>query len=110
MVTSRKDELTPKRPPATTVQARENQLIALAVDEAERQIIAGTASSQILTHYLKLATVREQYEREKLQQETILAKARVESMASSARSEEMFARAIEAMSTYQGRPTEQHET
>ena len=45
--------------PALTDEDRENQLIAACVDEAERQILEGRASSQIITHYLKLGATRQ---------------------------------------------------
>ena len=65
-----------KMRPAITPEARENQMIALAVDLAEKQLIEGTASSQVITHYLKLATTKEKIEREILekQKELIVAK------------------------------------
>jgi hypothetical protein len=102
MARPRKDEeyIAPKRPPATTVAARENQLIALAVDLAERQLRDGTASSQVQTHFLRLATVREEIERDKLRSENALLKARVDALASSQQSEELYQRAIEAMTSY----------
>lgn len=90
-----------KRPPATTPQARENQLINLAVDVAEQQLRAGTASSQVITHFLKLATGREALERVKLEHENELLKARTEQMGSSHRQEELYAKALKAMKTYQ---------
>ena len=68
MAPSRKDASPskPRRPPATTPEARENQMVSLAIDLAEKQLAEGTASSQVITHYLKLATSREQLEKEKL--------------------------------------------
>ena len=96
----------PRRPPGTTVEARENQMIALAVDLAEQQLEAGTASSQVMTHYLKLGTVREQLEREKLRGENLLLAARAENLASSGRIEEMYNKALGAMRTYKGQDTE----
>lgn len=106
MVRSRKDDETqrPKRPPATTVEARENQLIALAVGLAERQIQEGTASSQVITHYLKLGSTREKLEHEKLQRENELLRAKVESIASGKRVEELYSNALNAMRAYQGQP------
>ena len=92
----------PSRPPATTPEARENQLIAAAVDLAEKQILAGTASAQVLTHYLKLATTRERLEQEKLARENKLLEARVESLASNGNMEALYAEAIKAMTTYAG--------
>jgi len=102
MVTSRKDDNpASKRPPATTPQGRENQLIALAMDVVERKLLSGTASSQETVHFLKLATEKERLERLKLEQETLLAQARVESLASAGRVEELFEEAMNAFKGYQ---------
>ena len=62
--------------PAITPEARENQLISLAVDLAERQLREGTASSQVITHYLKLGSTREKLERERLEEENKLLRAK----------------------------------
>lgn len=97
---------TVRRPPATTPEARENQLIALAVDLAERQMADGTASSQVITHYLKLGTTREQLEQERLRQENALLKARTDNMASAARVEELYGQALTAMRQYAGQDDE----
>ena len=53
--------------PALTPEARENQLVSLAVDLAEQQLRDGTASSQVITHYLKLGSTKERLEKEKLE-------------------------------------------
>lgn len=90
------------RRPATTPEARERQLIAAAVDLAEKQIREGTASAQVITHYLKLGTTREQLEQERLRHENKLLAAKEEALRSAARSEELFAAAIEAMREYSG--------
>ena len=55
-----------KARPAISPEARENQLISLAVDLAERQLMDGSASSQVITHFLKLGTTRAELEKEKL--------------------------------------------
>ena len=89
-----------RRAPATSPEARENQLIAAAVDLAEKQILEGTASSQVLTHYLKLATTREQLEKEKIRNENELLKAKVDSIKSAERMEQLYENAIEAMRGY----------
>jgi hypothetical protein len=99
---SRSQNKKPERPPATTPEARENQLIAAAVDLAEQQIRAGRASSQVITHYLKLGTTREKLEQERLKGENELLKAKVESLASAARVEELYANALKAMRSYAG--------
>ena len=90
--------------PATTPEARENQMIALAVDLTERQLRAGTASSQVITHYLKLGSSREKLEQERLINENSLTQAKIELMASQKRVEELYGAALEAMRSYQGQP------
>jgi hypothetical protein len=96
-----------RRPPATTPEGRENQLIAAAVDLAEKQIAAGTASSQVITHYLKLGTTRERLEQEKIKHENELLLARVESMASMKNVEELYGQALNAMRQYSGQATDE---
>jgi hypothetical protein len=98
-----------RRPPATTPEARENQMIALAFDLAEKQLVDGTASSQVITHYLKLATTREQIEKEKLELEKQLLKARTDTIESAKRVEELYANALDAMRGYQGTTIDEEE-
>ena len=88
--------------PALTPEARENQMISLAVDLAERQLQEGTASSQVITHYLKLGSTRERLERERLEEENKLLKARTEQIQSMKRVEELYEEAIKAMRNYSG--------
>ena len=92
-----------RRRPATTPEARENQMISLAIELAERQLSEGTASSQVLTHYLKLATGRERLEREKIERENRLLKAKEEAFGSTKAIEELYKNALSAMQTYSGR-------
>lgn len=108
MAATRKDSGSekPRRPPATTPQSRENQMISLAVDLAEKQITKGTASAQVITHYLKLGTAKESLERKKLEAENALLKARVENIASAAQSSEMYTQALNAMRAYSGQEVE----
>lgn len=91
-----------KRPPATTPETRENQMISLAVDLAERQLQEGTASAQVITHYLKLGTTRESLEKEKLARENALLKAKSDAMASAKKVEELYGEALAAMRSYAG--------
>ena len=93
---------TTRRPPATTPEARENQLIAQAVDLAERQIQDGTASAQVISHFLKLGSSREKLEQERLTQENALLEAKREQLASQARVEELYSKALNAMRSYAG--------
>lgn len=95
-----------QRPPATTPQARENQLIVLATDLVEKQLIDGTVSSQVLTHYLKLATAKENLERKKLIAENALLEARVKSIAAEGDIKVLLENALDAFRGYQGTQTE----
>lgn len=88
--------------PALSPEARENQMIALAVDAAEEQLMNRTASSQVITHYLKLATAKEKIEREKLELEKQLVAAKIEALQSTKRVEELYSEAIKAMRRYNG--------
>lgn len=91
-----------KRPPARTPQAREQQLVALAVDLAEKQIAAGTASAQVITHFLKLGSERDKLEREKLSRENALLKAKSDAIASQQRVEQLYVDAMTAFKHYHG--------
>lgn len=88
--------------PALTPEAREKQLIALSIDLAERQLLEGTASSQVITHFLKLGSSKEQLEMKTKQLEQDLIVAKTESLKSSKHIEELYANALEAMSRYSG--------
>lgn len=92
--------------PAATLEAREEQLIALAVDQAEEQMRNGTASSQIISHFLKLATTRAQLEKEKLSYETELIKAKTESIQAQKREDEFYEKVLNAMKIYSGHDDE----
>ena len=92
----------PKRRPATTPEARDQQMIGYAVDLAEKQLLAGNASAQVITHYLKLATVREQAELAILEEKKELMRTQRENLASQKTSEELYTKALDAMRKYSG--------
>jgi hypothetical protein len=92
----------PKRRPALTAEARENQIISLAHDLAERQILDGTASSQVITYYLKLGSAKERLEVKRLEEENKLLRAKTEAIQSQERVEKMYADALNAMRSYSG--------
>jgi hypothetical protein len=94
------------RRPASTDENREKQLVSLANDLAERQMQEGTASSQVITHFLKSGSTREKLERERLEKEVELLQSKVDSMASAKRVEELYAAALDAMRSYAGQPLE----
>lgn len=88
--------------PALSPEAEENQMISLAVDLAKKQLIEGTASSQVVTHFLKLGSTRAQLEKELLATQRDLAVAKAESLKSAQRIEELYERAMGAMRSYRG--------
>lgn len=108
-VQSRSESPRRKRRPAITPEGRENQMIDLAVDLAERQLQEGTASAQVITHFLKLGTMRERLEREKLRSETELLLAKKESIQSAARIEDIYKDAMAAMRLYNGQDDSSYE-
>lgn len=95
-----------KSHPAATPEERENQLISLAFDRAEQQLRDGTASSQVITHFLKLGTVKAEYEVEKLKKENALLEAKTSAIESQENIEKLYADAIEAMKKYRGNSEE----
>ena len=98
------DSSSPRRKmrPALSPEARENQMISLAVDLAEKQLQEGTASSQVITHYLKLGSTKERIEKEILEKQKELISAKTEALQSAKRMEELYADAISAMKRYSG--------
>lgn len=88
--------------PALSVEERENQMIGYADEEAEKRIRSGKASDSLLLHYLKLGTSKIELEKAKLEAETALAEAKVESLRQAEETKEMYAEAIKAMRIYTG--------
>lgn len=88
--------------PATSPEVREDQVVSLAYDLAEKQLQEGTASSQVITHFLKMGTKREALEQQRLTNENKLIEEKVASLASARRVEELYSEALEAMRSYSG--------
>lgn len=99
--TKASDESTQMKP-ALTPEARENQLIYLATELAEKQLRDGTASSQVITHYLKLGSTKERLEQEILKENKKLLNAKTKALADAADMKELYAAAIAAMKKYSG--------
>lgn len=91
----------------TTVEGRENQLIALAFDLAEKQMKDGSAPATVTTHFLKLGSTREKLEHEKLRNENLLLSAKVDALASAKRVEELMGEALDAFRQYSGHQAEE---
>lgn len=100
---------TRKSRPALTPEARENQLIAMAMNEAEEQLRNHTASSQVITHFLKLGTAKAQLELEKIRRENKVLERKAESLESSQRIEQLYTNAIKAMRKYSGYSSEEED-
>lgn len=103
MTTTKKTKKSGSKRPAKTPEARENQLISLAVDLAEQQLRDGTAKATTINHFLDLATVKKQLELEKLKKETKLLEAKTESIESARRTEALYQEAMDAFMRYSGR-------
>ena len=88
--------------PALSPEARENQLIALAVDLVEQRLLNGTASSQEVTHFLKLGSTKAKLEEEKIRREIQHLEVKSESIAASQHRDELYQNALEAFRTYSG--------
>lgn len=101
------NESSPKLRVALSPEAREKQMIALAEDLAEKQLLEGTASSQVIVHYLKLGSGRESLERDKLKSENELLKAKVTQLENMEDTAEKYDNAIKAMSIYTGNGDEE---
>lgn len=101
-MTNTSDKSTKMRPPLTP-EAMENQLISLATELAAKQLREGTASSQVITHYLKLGSSKEKLEREILEENKKLLSAKTEALQSTKRMEEIYTEAIAAMRRYSGK-------
>ena len=93
--------------PALTPEARENQLISLAVDLAEKQLREGTASCQVITHYLKLGSTKERIEKEILEKQKDLINAKTQNLKSIERQEQMYAEALKVFRGYSGHGDEE---
>lgn len=92
----------PLPPPATTLEGREDQLIAAAMDLVEKRIHNETASAQETVHFLRLGSVRNQLEQEKLKNENLVLQTRVKEMESRKSTEELYRKALNAIRGYQG--------
>lgn len=88
--------------PALSPEARENQMIAYATNLAEKQLREGTASSQVICHYLKLGSSKERLEKQLLAEQVKVAQAKVEMMETAQNIEKLYADAIDAMRRYSG--------
>lgn len=92
--------------PALTPEAEENQMISLAIDLAKKQLLEGTASSQVITHYLKLGSSKEKIEKEILEKQKDLISAKTEALQSAKKIEELYKNALYAMQVYSGQGDE----
>ena len=100
---SKRKKSAPKKiRPASSPENRENQMIALAMDQAEHDLLNGTASSQVVTHFLKLGTAKAKLENEKLKAENELLKVKAENIRFAEQMDEMYSEVLKAMTLYRG--------
>lgn len=102
VVNVQKTKTVRQEPPALTPEARESRIVAKAMDMAEELIDNRTASSQLLTHFLKLGTVRAELELEELRQKTELAKAKTREIDANKENIELLNEVMKCMREYQG--------
>lgn len=90
-------------------EAQENRMIALAINLAEQQLIDGTASAQVITHYLKLGSSKEKLEKEIMEKQKDMIEAKTKSLQATQHSEELYAEALKAMREYGGHNSDDNE-
>lgn len=100
----------PKMRPALTPEARENQMIALAMDLVEQRLRDGTASSQETTHFLKAASNKHKLEMERLRRENELLAAKTEAIANAKEVKVLYEEALAAMRRYGGHGDEEEDS
>lgn len=88
--------------PPLTLEQKENQMISLAMDMAEEQLRNGTASAQVITHFLKLGSTRERLEKEILEKQKELTEVKTQNIQQSQRADELYSEALAAMRRYSG--------
>lgn len=93
---------TPRTRTPLTPEARENQMISLAMDLAEQQLRDGTASSQLITEFVKRGSTKARVEKELLEKQRDLAAAKAESIKAADRLEELLPKVMKAMGRYRG--------
>lgn len=91
---------------ATTPEGRELELASAAYDLAEEQIRGGTASSQVITHFLKMGSTRERLEQQRIAHENDLLQVKREQIEGQKKVEELYLSALDAMRSYSGSPAE----
>lgn len=98
------------RKPATTSEGRESQLVFLAEELAEKQLRDGTASAQVISHYLKLGSSREKLEQQRIAHENEMMRVKIQAAERATEIEELYRNAIDAMRSYSGQdPTRGHD-
>jgi len=108
-VASQEPEPKKSRRPATTPSGRENQLTSLAYDLAEQQLISGTASAQVISHFLKMGSTREVLEQQRIQHENELLRVKAESISKAEDMEKLYRGALDAMRSYRSNDTSEDE-
>lgn len=88
--------------PAFSREEQENNCIALSYNLVEKRLREGTATSQETCFFLKLGSTNERREREKLEEEIKLLRAKTAGLEAAKASDEKYTKAILAMKKYSG--------
>lgn len=107
MAEAKKTPAKRRRPPAKTPEARENQMISMAMDLAEQKLMDGTASNQLICHFLKLGSTKERLEKDMMEKQMRNLDAKTEAIESAKRVEELYSEAISAFRLYNGQSIEE---
>lgn len=106
---ARDSEVKPRLRPAYTPEAKENQMIALAMDLVEERLRNGTATSQETTHFLKLGTEKERLEKQKLEAEIELLAEKKKNIGSQDETKALLDDALSAFKRYSGSSGDDHD-
>ena len=99
----------PRPRPATTAEDRERQLGSYAYDLAEKQLLDGSASAAVITHFLKANSIREKLELAEKESQNLLTKAKIAQAGQADRMENLMERAMSAFTEYQGGSVEEED-
>ena len=103
---SRKPEPDPEPMPARTEEEEEKRACGYAMDLAIKWMREGTAPAQVVTHFLKIGSLREQAELEKTRREIELLKAKKKAIESAEEQDKKYQEVIKAISSYAGKDQE----
>lgn len=85
-----------------SAEERERELAYLATCLAEQQLRDGSAKAQVITHYLKLASPRENIERRMMEAKIQLLEGQLQACQRDTTTQQLLEEAIESLKMYRG--------